>query len=201
MGDRKFIDPSRICVDQCTIELARVFKFLSARVKHSTCCAFLQNGISQVEECLKQQFTTKPDRFRKSCQKEMIRLLQEARADVQVDPLLHAACSLDLLYLCDKVQRGMGQHFACLVHALETQNAQLQPQCAKALRERLDMFNAAMEHAPAESFGELAGQVIRSPRRYFLAGVLLSMILAVFVIGLSCGCLTKRRYNVVQKSK
>ena len=40
---------------------------------------------------------------------QIARVLAENRADVQVDPLLHKACSLDLKHYCYDVHRGEGR--------------------------------------------------------------------------------------------
>ncbi len=40
---------------------------------------------------------------------EVIRILQESRADVQVDPILHKACALDIKHYCSNIPQGEGR--------------------------------------------------------------------------------------------
>jgi Golgi apparatus protein 1 len=46
--------------------------------------------------------------------------------------------------------------------------------------------------APPESFSELFEQVTDSPSKFYFVGVLVSIIGLIFVVGLTCGRVTKR---------
>lgn len=62
----------------------------------------------EVEECLKQQFLLKRI-VAKECKIEIATLIQEAKADIHVDPILFKSCTVDLLKYCSKVEGGNGR--------------------------------------------------------------------------------------------
>lgn len=62
----------------------------------------------EVEECLKQAFLNHQI-ITKECKVEVATLIQEAKADIHVDPLLQRACTIDLLKYCSKVVSGDGR--------------------------------------------------------------------------------------------
>lgn len=62
----------------------------------------------EVQECLKQAFLDQRI-ITKECRLEVATLIQEAKADIQVDPLLQRACTIDLLKYCSKVVSGDGR--------------------------------------------------------------------------------------------
>lgn len=62
----------------------------------------------QVEECLKMSFVNHKI-FSKECKYEVALLIQEAKADIHVDPLLQRACMVDLLKYCSNVPSGNGR--------------------------------------------------------------------------------------------
>lgn len=62
----------------------------------------------QVEECLKRQFLEKKI-ITRECKIEVATLIQEAKADIQVDPILFKSCTVDLLKYCSKVEGGNGR--------------------------------------------------------------------------------------------
>lgn len=61
-----------------------------------------------VEECLKKQFMDKKI-ITKECKIEVATLIQEAKADIHVDPILFKSCTVDLLKYCSKVEGGNGR--------------------------------------------------------------------------------------------
>lgn len=61
-----------------------------------------------VEECLKNLFLTKKI-LTKECKIEVATLIQEAKADIHVDPILFKSCTVDLLKYCSKVEGGNGR--------------------------------------------------------------------------------------------
>lgn len=62
----------------------------------------------QVEECLKKQFLAKKI-ITKECKIEIATLIQEAKADIHVDPILLKACTVDLLKYCSSIESGNGR--------------------------------------------------------------------------------------------
>ena len=62
----------------------------------------------EVEECLKKQFLAKKI-ITKECKIEVATLIQEAKADIHVDPILFKSCTVDLLKYCSKVDGGNGR--------------------------------------------------------------------------------------------
>ena len=65
-----------------------------------------ESARGKVEECLKLQL----NKIRSNkCKREVATLLQEAKADIEVDPLLHKACAKDLAQHCPDVPAGDGQ--------------------------------------------------------------------------------------------
>lgn len=62
----------------------------------------------EIEECLKKSFLENRI-ITKECKVEVATLIQEAKADIHVDPLLQKACTVDLLKYCSHVQSGNGR--------------------------------------------------------------------------------------------
>lgn len=66
----------------------------------------------QVEECLKLSFVNHKI-ISAECKYEVALLIQEAKADIHVDPLLQRACMVDLLKYCSNVPSGNGRREFC----------------------------------------------------------------------------------------
>lgn len=62
----------------------------------------------EVEECLKMAFLNGKI-ISQECKFEVALLIQEAKADIHVDPLLQRACTVDLLKYCSNVKSGNGR--------------------------------------------------------------------------------------------
>lgn len=62
----------------------------------------------EIEECLKNMFLDGKI-LTKECKLEVAILIQEAKADIHVDPILQRACTVDLLKYCSNVQSGNGR--------------------------------------------------------------------------------------------
>lgn len=62
----------------------------------------------QVEECLKQALSHGLIENR-ACRLEVAGLIEESKADINVDPLLQRACLLDITKYCDEVPQGAGR--------------------------------------------------------------------------------------------
>lgn len=61
-----------------------------------------------VEECLKENFLANKI-ITKECKIEIATLIQEAKADIHVDPILFKSCTVDLLKYCSKIESGNGR--------------------------------------------------------------------------------------------
>lgn len=72
------------------------------------CKQFDDDEEGQVEECLKKQFLDKRI-ITKECKIEVATLIQEAKADIHVDPILFKSCTVDLLKYCSQVDGGNGR--------------------------------------------------------------------------------------------
>ncbi|ELT94856.1 hypothetical protein CAPTEDRAFT_177499 [Capitella teleta] len=145
----------------------------------------------QVEECLKdklkQQAITNKD-----CVRQIVRVLYEDRVDVQVDPVLHKACSLDIKHYCHEVHRGAGRQMSCLIAALENDKVRLQKPCRDMLSNRVKMWEYAVKVAPPDDMSDLFVQITSSPVRHHFFAAFLSVIGVIFIFGLCCGRVTKR---------
>ncbi|VVC42649.1 Hypothetical protein CINCED_3A011971 [Cinara cedri] len=65
----------------------------------------------QVEECLKQALSHGLIESR-ACRLEVAGLIEESKADINVDPMLQRACLLDITKYCDTVPQGAGRHLS-----------------------------------------------------------------------------------------
>uniref|UniRef100_U5EST3 Putative golgi apparatus protein cysteine-rich fibroblast growth factor receptor n=1 Tax=Corethrella appendiculata TaxID=1370023 RepID=U5EST3_9DIPT len=153
----------------------------------------------EVEECLKNAFMNKQI-ITQECKIEIAVLIQEAKADIHVDPLLQRACTVDLLKYCSNVQSGNGRLLKCLEVILEDESKALEDDCKQKLLQRMEMFkNAAVVAPQPESLSDLYTQVVESPaKRYFLV-VLCTFVGFVFIFGLFCGRVTRRTMAMKNK--
>lgn len=62
----------------------------------------------EIEECLKNMFM-QGKIITGECKVEVATLIQEAKADIHVDPILQRACTVDLLKYCSNVKSGNGR--------------------------------------------------------------------------------------------
>jgi Golgi apparatus protein 1 len=67
-----------------------------------------EDGSGQVEECLKMAFSNHRI-MAPGCKQEIANLIEEAKADIHVDPLLHQACGIDVSKFCGDVPQGAGR--------------------------------------------------------------------------------------------
>ncbi|XP_059848581.1 Golgi apparatus protein 1 isoform X1 [Hypanus sabinus] len=151
--------------------------------------AAAQEQTGQVEECLKINLLKITG---ESCKREVLNMLQESKADIFVDPVLHAACGLDIRHHCASILPGRGRQMSCLLDALEDKTVRLQPDCKKRLQDRQEMWSYAAKVAPAEGFVDLAHQVMTSPSKNYLMGFLALGVCVLFLLGMTCGRITKR---------
>ncbi|XP_069757261.1 Golgi apparatus protein 1 isoform X2 [Narcine bancroftii] len=151
--------------------------------------AAAQEQTGQVEECLKINLLKVTG---EACKREILNMLQESKADIFVDPVLHAACSLDIRHHCASILPGKGRQMSCLLDTLEDKTVRLQPDCKKRLQDRQEMWSYAAKVAPAEGFADLAYQVMISPSKNYLMGLLMLGVCVLFLLGMTCGRITKR---------
>lgn len=62
-------------------------------------------GGGGVEECLKRSLIDNKI-TNKHCKEEVLELIQESKADIEADPLLHTACLRDIHIYCSHVSKG-----------------------------------------------------------------------------------------------
>ncbi|KAK7114849.1 Golgi apparatus protein 1-like [Littorina saxatilis] len=148
-------------------------------------------GEGNVIECLKAKFREhKIDNPR--CRLEIANLLAESHIDVNVDPVLHTACQQDLLSLCRNVDLGQGRHMSCLLSFLDEDPNAMTAHCRDLLKKRKEMWEYAAQVAPPESFGEIYDSIVTSPAKHYFLAVLFTVIGIIFIVGISCGRVTKR---------
>ncbi|XP_011302233.1 Golgi apparatus protein 1 [Fopius arisanus] len=164
-----------------------------------TICHSDEDDSDTVEECLKMQFNKGNPEMREECRVEIADLIEEARADIHFDPLLHKACSNDVAKYCSDIAQGSGRHIMCLQNIMDDGRKPLDPDCFKMLSKRIEMFkNVAKLHLP-NTIEELYTTVNQSPsRRYFLI-VAFTLIGIIFIMGLFCGRITRR--TMMMKNK
>jgi hypothetical protein len=56
----------------------------------------------------------------------------------------------------------------------------------------LHVYICIFQYAPAESLSDLSQQVLSSPAKNYLMGVLMTIIGIIFIVGITCGRVTKR---------
>ncbi|CAL1540387.1 unnamed protein product [Lymnaea stagnalis] len=149
----------------------------------------LKVGEGAIVECLKRNFQKLQDQ---KCRKEVAYTITESRTDVQIDPLLHSMCQKDLIKLCRTVAQGQGRQMSCLLAYLESDANSLTRGCKEMLKSRKDLWEYAAKVAPAESFQELYDQISTSPSRNYFFAILFSVVGVIFIVGLTCGRVTKR---------
>ncbi|KAK0179710.1 hypothetical protein PV327_005438 [Microctonus hyperodae] len=153
----------------------------------------------KVEECLKMEFNKGNPEMREECRVEIANLIEEARADINVDPLLQKACLIDVNKYCSDVSQGNSRHFVCLQNAMNDAEKSLQPDCYKMLSTRIEMFENAAKISLPNTLPELYATVNRSPSREFFMIVALTVVGVIFIIGLFCGRITRR--TMIMKNK
>ncbi|PSN56256.1 Golgi apparatus protein 1 [Blattella germanica] len=67
-----------------------------------------EDGSGAVEECLKNAFNTHRS-MSDLCKLEIASMIEEAKADIHVDPLLHQACGIDVSKFCRDIPQGAGR--------------------------------------------------------------------------------------------
>lgn len=157
-----------------------------------------EDGSGAVEECLKMAFNNHRI-MNPGCELEVASLIEEAKADIHVDPLLHQTCGVDVSKFCRDIPQGAGRHIQCLQNVLKDPTKSLQHDCYTMLTKRIEMFKNAAVIMEPKTFEELYTQMSHSPaRRYFMI-VALTAVGIVFIAGLFCGRTMRR--TLMMKNK
>lgn len=157
-----------------------------------------ENNAGSTEECLKNALLNHKIPSA-ACQVEVANMIEESQADIQVDPLLQQACSVDLLKYCSEISQGEGRHIKCLKIILNDKPNQLEVDCRNMLKGRLEMFKNAAVIVPLADLTGLYNQVAMSPSKHYFMLVALTAIGSFFVVGLFCGRVTKRHLQSKNK--
>ncbi|KAK6184750.1 hypothetical protein SNE40_007151 [Patella caerulea] len=151
----------------------------------------IKGGPGRIQECLKEQFLKKKLK-NKQCIREIALLIEENRVDVNVDPLLNAACQNDIVHFCQGITPGEGKIMSCLLKTLEDSPKAMELKCFSLLKNRKEMWEYAAQIAPPESFQEVYDAISQSPAKAYFLGVLAAIVAIIFIVGISCGRVTKR---------
>jgi len=152
----------------------------------------------KINECLKEMFERKAIVDGEACNKHLAQVIEGTGADIHADPVLHAACAVDLRKFCRDIPGGEGRMFACLVSASRVENYSLEPECRTVLSKRMEMYDMAVKVAPLESVQELYQNVMKSPHRNYMLSTGMMFLGAIFVFGLCFGRVTKRLNNEIK---
>lgn len=163
-----------------------------------TICKSDENDHGNAEECLKEALIKKQIPTR-ACQEEVAGLLEESQADIQVDPVLQQACSVDILKYCNDIPQGNGRHLKCLKIIMEDSDKSLTSECKNMLSKRLEMYRNAAELVPPADFQELYSQVVTSPAKHFFFILMLTVVGFIFLLGTFCGRISKRHMVIKNK--
>ena len=105
--------------------------------------------------------------MREECRMQIVDLIEEAKADINADPVLQKACAVDISKYCSDVPQGAGRRknfhiihviyfcklknknlfsyldIMCLQNVLYDDNKPLQVDCFHKLSQRIEMFKNA----------------------------------------------------------
>lgn len=82
------------------------------------------------EDCLKVLYQ-KNQIADPGCQQQVIRIIQEGRADIYVDQVLTMACRTDVLKYCNDIPMGDGKQLQCLIKLGKSMSSSCQDVLAK----------------------------------------------------------------------
>jgi len=148
-------------------------------------------GEGRVEECLKKALLNGEATISKPCRIEIAELLDEAKADIHTDPILHTSCINDINSYCAGVSQGAGRILECITNVYYSKK-KMSPDCKRTLETRLEMFKKINSPAEVQNLVDLYGQVSHSPAKKYFMVVALTCIGMIFVIGLFCGRYVRR---------
>jgi len=149
-------------------------------------------GDLEVQECLKRLFGEERLEDGKACSRHLALIIEGAGADINVDPVLHAACSLDLQKFCRDIPPGEGKMLGCLAAAARVSSFTLEPECRVVLDRRLSMYDQALRVAPLETAAELYKSVMESHHRNYFLSFGFFFLCIIFGFGLCFGRVTRR---------
>jgi len=152
----------------------------------------------KINECLKDMFEKKALLDGEECNKHLAQVIEGTGADIHADPVLHAACAVDLRKFCRDIPTGEGRMFACLVSASRVENYSLEPECKTVLTKRMEMYDLAVKVAPLDSVQELYQSVMKSPHRNYMLSTGMMFLGAIFLFGLCFGRVSKRLNNEIK---
>ncbi|TMS33552.1 hypothetical protein L596_001281 [Steinernema carpocapsae] len=191
---------SKVIVEsELDIELDRpLYESCKSTIEHHCRDKVIESGGSfeTVLDCLKNDFYTGAISDQ-NCAKEVARRTRESLVDIQLDPVLQDACSLDLKRYCSDVPAGQSRQITCLMDVLEVNRVKMEENCKSKLIDRKRLWNYAHEKFSMqlpESWQEMYSIIANHPQRTSLLTYIGLVILALFVLGCCLGRCTKRTH-------
>ncbi len=89
----------------------------------------------------------------------------------------------------------------CLLDALDGNNPALEPTCRRALELRRELWEMSASRPDLMDWRTLVKELNASHSKNFIIAVLLTVVGAIFIIGLCCGRCTKRVVMVNMKNR
>ena len=183
----------------CEIEVVNVIREVAQNVEldpilYKSCQHIIKSKCSEefdAEECLKTKFQNK-EIDDNDCRTEIAKLINQAKADIQSDPLLYKVCVQDIKHYCSDIPSGHGRQLSCLLMVVESDSSKLSEECKTMITKRVEMFEYAAQFAPADSVAQVYKIVSTSPSKNYFLFVFVSCISVIFFGGLFCGRVTKR---------
>uniref|UniRef100_A0AC35TWW4 Golgi apparatus protein 1 n=1 Tax=Rhabditophanes sp. KR3021 TaxID=114890 RepID=A0AC35TWW4_9BILA len=165
--------------------------------RHCSNSIIAKNGkFDTVLECLKADFYSGVISD-KECAAQISRRTQESLVDINLDPILHEACSADIMRNCRDTPPGQSRIITCLLDALEVPRIQISSECRNKLMERKKLWNLAHDEykmAVPDDWAAILDIVSNHPQRNSIATFAGIFILIILVIGCCCGRCTKRTH-------
>ncbi|XP_060516634.1 Golgi apparatus protein 1 [Cylas formicarius] len=181
------------------VNLNPLIRAVCANELKTICKVNDEENSGDAEECLKDALLNSRIQT-PECKNEIANMIEESQADIQADPLLQKACALDLLNYCSDIPQGNGRHINCLKIVLEG-NQKISVKCKNMLKKRFEMYRNAAQlvgMGPPEDLQQLYNQVVSSPSKQYFFLILLTIIGSIFLIGIMCGRLNKRKYMLLK---
>uniref|UniRef100_A0A5K3EYH0 Golgi apparatus protein 1 n=1 Tax=Mesocestoides corti TaxID=53468 RepID=A0A5K3EYH0_MESCO len=148
-----------------------------------------------VIECLRRQVAQNKVK-NDSCVVEVLRLALASKADIDVDPVLARDCAASLEAICGSTAQGSGRQMKCLLKALDAKNPAMEEACRRSLEVRRELWEMSAKRPDLLDWRTLVKEINASQSRNLIIGILLTIVGAVFVVGLCCG----RRTRCVARS-
>ncbi|WAR13033.1 GSLG1-like protein [Mya arenaria] len=155
---------------------------------------------SKVKTCLEEKLTEGKIDKQSDCAHQIAQWQNEVNIDIHTDPELNIACTPALTRWCREYESGQGMKMSCLLQVLEDYPDKMDLKCRNLLEKRRTLWEFAAQIAPIETIEDLHGQIMQSPARNYIYGVLMTIIGVIFIVGITCGRVTKR-VSAAQKNK